>query len=93
MTMSTREERPQVDVRNLNDGDAAAINDAMAARIEQRRLAAPNRRQEAHDRRRDSAPGVPDRRMVCEYCFQGGDHPTAAHCLRALERPDRILDA
>jgi hypothetical protein len=27
-----------------------------------------------------------DRRRICGYCYQRGDHPTAAHCMRALER-------
>jgi hypothetical protein len=25
-------------------------------------------------------------RRTCNYCHQPGDHPTPAHCLRALER-------
>jgi len=78
---------------NLSDDDAEAINDRMAAQIEQRRQATPNRRQQADDRRRTSKPPDRERRVICKYCFQRGDHPTAAHCLRALERPDRILNA
>jgi hypothetical protein len=81
-----------MNARNVSDGDPAAIDDRMAARIEQRRLATPNRRQQAHDRR-DPTRDAADRRAICEYCFQAGDHPTPAHCMRALERPDRIMDA
>jgi len=79
--------------RILSDDEAGAINDRMAAQIEQRRRATPNRRQQADDRRRSAKSPLPDRRRICAYCFQRGDHPTAAHCLRALERPDRILNA
>jgi hypothetical protein len=55
-------------------------NDEMARQMEERRLSRPERR---------SGAGVavtPERRTVCAYCFQRGDHPTPAHCLRALER-------
>jgi hypothetical protein len=27
-----------------------------------------------------------ERRHRCSFCYQPGDHPTASHCLRALER-------
>ena len=69
---------------NLNDREADAINDQMVAAMEQRRRGMPNRRQSSADRQ----PSV-ERRRICGYCFQRGDHPTAAHCMRALERPGR----
>jgi hypothetical protein len=68
---------------NLNDREADAINDQMVAAMERRR-GMPNRRQSAADR-----PPSSERRRVCAYCFQRGDHPTPAHCMRALERPGR----
>lgn len=55
-------------------------NDEMARRMEERRLSRPERRSGV------SKPVTPERRLVCAYCFQRGDHPTPAHCLRALER-------
>ena len=72
---------------NLSDREADAINEQMVAAMEQRRQGLPNRRQTSDDRQQRS-PGV-ERRRVCGYCFQRGDHPTAAHCMRALERPSR----
>lgn len=68
---------------NVNDRDADAINDQMVAAMERRR-GMPNRR-ESSTARQPSA----ERRRICGYCFQRGDHPTAAHCMRALERPGR----
>jgi hypothetical protein len=68
---------------NLNDREADAINDQMVAAIERRR-GMPNRRESSTARQ----PSV-ERRRICGYCFQRGDHPTAAHCMRALERPGR----
>ena len=46
-------------------------------------------RRRAHpDRRHSDSSRTPtnERRKICGYCFQRGDHPTPAHCLRALER-------
>ena len=71
---------------NLSDREADAINDQMVAAMEQRRQGLPNRRQSSNDRQK--APGV-ERRRICGYCYQRGDHPTAADCMRALERPSR----
>jgi hypothetical protein len=68
---------------NLNDREADAINDQMVAAMERRR-GMPNRREASTGRQ----PSV-ERRRICGYCFQRGDHPTAAHCMRALERPGR----
>jgi hypothetical protein len=75
-----------MDERKLDDRSADAINDRMAAQIERRRRERP-------DQRRSSNPPVIERRAICAYCFQRGDHPTAGHCLRALERGSRIADA
>jgi hypothetical protein len=74
-----------MDERNLNDQQADAINDQMAAQIERRRREMP-------DQRRRAGPRTTERRQICSYCFQRGDHPTAAHCMRALERSDRIVN-
>ena len=59
--------------------EADAINDEMVRRMEERRRERPDRRERPVAR-------VPDRRRTCSYCYQPGDHPTPAHCLRALER-------
>jgi hypothetical protein len=59
--------------------DADAINEQMVQQIEERRRERPDRRQR-------TVPLAADRRRVCSYCFQPGDHPTAKDCLRALER-------
>ena len=74
-----------MDERNLSEQDADAINDQMAAQIERRRRERPNQRQ-------SSIPPAVERRVICSYCYQRGDHPTAAHCMRALERSDRIVN-
>ena len=58
--------------------EASAINDAMARALD-RRAARP-------ERRRSAATPRAERRTICSYCFQHGDHPTPASCLRALER-------
>jgi hypothetical protein len=68
---------------NLNEREADAINEQMVAAMERRR-GLPNRRETSTVRQ----PPV-ERRRICGYCFQRGDHPTAAHCMRALERPGR----
>jgi len=59
--------------------EADAINDAMVQAMARRREERPNRRQAR------TSPRV-ERRRICAYCFQHGDHPTPAFCLRALER-------
>jgi hypothetical protein len=64
----------------LAQRQADKTNDEMARQMEERRLSRPERRSGA------SVPVTPERRAVCAYCFQRGDHPTPAHCLRALER-------
>jgi hypothetical protein len=72
-----------MDAPSHSDRQADAINEAMVRQMERRR-------QERQERRRPSdraaSPPRADRRKTCAYCFQPGDHPTAAHCLRALER-------
>lgn len=55
------------------------VNDLMVQQMERRR-------QERHERRTQPRPPTVERRTICSYCFQRGDHPTAAHCMRALER-------
>jgi D-serine deaminase-like pyridoxal phosphate-dependent protein len=64
----------------LTPEEENAINERIAKQIEERRRQRPDRR-----RRTGSAPTA-ERRRTCAYCFQAGDHPTAKHCLRALER-------
>jgi hypothetical protein len=63
------------------DAEADAINDRMARQIEERRRRIPNRRKAS-----SGAAPQQERRRICTYCFQVGDHQTAAQCLRALER-------
>ena len=77
-----------MDERKPSDRDADEINDRMAAQIEERRKSLPNRRRRCVFR----APAL-ERRRICAYCFQRGDHRTVADCLRALERVDRIIEA
>lgn len=62
-----------------NEREANGINDLMVQQMEQRR-------RERQERRKALRPQTPERRRVCSFCFQEGDHPTAAHCRRALER-------
>jgi hypothetical protein len=62
--------------------DADTINDQMAREMERRRQAQPERRKERASR----PPGARERRRICAFCFQPGDHATAAQCLRSLER-------
>jgi len=71
---------------NPSDQEADAINEQMVAAMEQRRRGLPNRRQSSDDRQKSP---VVERRRICGYCYQHGDHPTAAHCMRALERRSR----
>jgi hypothetical protein len=59
--------------------EADRINDHMVE-------AMTRRRQERPDRRRSMTTPRVERRKICAYCFQYGDHPTPAFCLRALER-------
>ena len=62
--------------------DADTINDQMAQEMERRRQAQPERRKQ-----RASRPaGGRERRRLCAFCYQPGDHATAAQCLRSLER-------
>jgi hypothetical protein len=66
--------------RTAEDGDT--INDQMVRAMEARRQSRPERRQRVGS----SAPVANERRRICAFCYQSGDHPTAAHCRRALER-------
>jgi hypothetical protein len=70
-----------MDERAPSDQEADAINEQMARAMEQRRRVQPERR-----RTRSAASPRVERRRICGYCYQPGDHPTAAHCMRALER-------
>lgn len=60
-----------------SNDEANAINEAMVRQIEERRKERPERRQRV-------TPVQRDRRALCSYCFQPGDHRTPAQCLRAL---------
>jgi hypothetical protein len=62
-----------------NEREAEGINELMVRQMEQRR-------RERQERRKNPRPAATERRRVCSFCFQEGDHPTAAHCRRALER-------
>ncbi|MDQ3348726.1 MAG: hypothetical protein M3545_12240 [Acidobacteriota bacterium] len=59
--------------------DGEAVNEAMVQAMARRRQQLPEKRRVV------AAPRV-ERRQVCGYCFQHGDHRTPAQCLRALER-------
>lgn len=68
-----------MDNGNPTDRQAEALNDQMVRQMELRRQQRPERRQQR-------VATAQERRKVCAFCFQTGDHPTPAHCLRALER-------
>ena len=63
-----------------SNDDADRINEQMVRQMELRRQQQPDRRQ-----RRTGGPDK-ERRAICAYCFQPGDHQSPAQCLRALER-------
>ena len=73
----------------MNDDDEAEVlldrlaAERMAAQMKQRRRASPNQRQV-------SQPRAFERRTMCAYCFERGDHATDAQCLTALEEKCRI---
>jgi hypothetical protein len=71
-----------IDPRPLTQQEADLINERMVRQMELRREARPERRQRAATR----APAAKERRSICAFCFERGDHPTPVHCLRALER-------
>jgi hypothetical protein len=58
---------------------AEAMNDEMAQQMRRSRLERPERR------RGETTPLI-ERRQVCAFCFQPGDHRTPTACLYALER-------
>lgn len=66
---------------SISNDTANAINEQMVRQMELRRQQQPERRQ----RGGASAPTL-ERRAICSYCFQHGDHPSPVQCLRALER-------
>jgi hypothetical protein len=61
--------------------EAAAIQAEMVKQMERRRMERPERRQ-----RPSAGPLARERRRLCLFCYQPGDHRTAAECLGALER-------
>lgn len=63
---------------DLNEDEANAINEQMVRKMEERREQRPERR------RQSASTPAADRRTICSYCFQPGDHRTPAQCLRAL---------
>jgi hypothetical protein len=62
----------------LPNPDEDAANEQMVRQMEQRRQARPDRRVSTNQ------PVINERRRICEYCYQPGDHRTAADCLLAL---------
>jgi hypothetical protein len=64
---------------NRQNRHAESVDDEMVRWMKERRQARP-------ERRTAGQPRADERRRVCAFCYQPGDHPTAAHCLRALER-------
>lgn len=73
-----------MDEPNTTPEQADAINDQMVRQMEERRKSRPERRQTTARSGRASASS--ERRRICSFCYQPGDHPTPAHCRRALER-------
>jgi hypothetical protein len=71
-----------MDQRLPTQQEADTINDRMVQQMELRRQARPERRQRVGTR----VPAAKERRRICAFCFEPGDHPTPVHCLRALER-------
>jgi len=61
--------------------NGGSIDDQMARQLEERRRTLPNRR--GSDRQ---ARPRQERRAICSYCYQAGDHATVKQCLAALER-------
>jgi hypothetical protein len=62
--------------------EEATINAQMVRQMELRRQALPEQRLASGSGREVAN----ERRRTCAFCCQRGDHPTPAHCLRALER-------
>jgi hypothetical protein len=69
---------------NRLGADEVRISAHMAGQIHARRQLKPERRQEAHWGGNER-PEL-DRRVICDYCLQPGDHPSVVHCMQALER-------
>jgi hypothetical protein len=59
--------------------DADVMDDRLAVRLDRRTVEQPERRQ------RMRAQDV-ERRLICGYCFQDGNHPSPTFCRRPLER-------
>ena len=55
-------------------------DDLMVRQMEERRRQKAERRAPT-----PRTPTTPERRKICSYCFQPGDHQTPAQCLRALD--------
>jgi hypothetical protein len=66
--------------RDISQAEAEAINEQMVRQMEVRRQQQPERR------RRGEVTHGQERRAICSYCFQHGDHRSPAQCLGALER-------
>lgn len=62
--------------------EEATINEQMVRQMELRRQALPEQRRASAS----SGAVAIERRRTCAFCCQRGNHPTPAHCLRALER-------
>jgi len=62
--------------------EAGAIDERMVREMERRRQAQPERRQSGGP----SLAPANERRRICAFCHQTGDHRTPTQCLRALER-------
>jgi hypothetical protein len=68
--------------RTPAEQQADTINEQMVRQMEVRRQEQPERRK----RTPSVSRGVKERRRLCTFCYQPGDHATAAQCLRSLER-------
>jgi hypothetical protein len=70
------------DKRSLTQQEATTVNDEMVRKMNLRRKERPERRRPSLS----TVPVVRERRRICSFCYQPGDHQTAAQCLSALER-------
>jgi hypothetical protein len=68
--------------RSLTQQEATTVNDEMVRKMNLRRKESPERRRPLPSH----APVSGERRRICSFCYQPGDHQTAAQCLSALER-------
>jgi hypothetical protein len=72
--------------RKLESGVPGKETRSVLADEQAARSVVERRRERPDRRRRPAPPHEMERRRICGYCYQEGDHATPAQCLRALER-------